>query len=207
MTAGVTAAERERRVGAVRGARGGERGWYAAGVDETFAFIVGRLAATSTEALTRFLDRELDVEHLPEALWQPLFDAHLAAGLAVPARFAVGDVVGQLAPVRDGATLWFGADASALGRVAPLLVCELAEHAVGAGLDAELALLGRTVLDEQTSVHLRAGPGHLVPAAVPVDGLIAAAGALRADGAAAALAVAAGFAGVDADAGGLGEAP
>jgi hypothetical protein len=159
-------------------------------VDETFDVIVGRLAAASPEELTRFLDRTLEVVRVDEADWSCCFHQHIAGGIELPERFAVGDVIRGLAPDREGAILWFGARAGDRGRVFPIQVAELADQAALAGLDVQVALLDRLILDRETSVFLRSARGQLDHLDLSTDAMIASMRAFQSAGARAALAAA-----------------
>lgn len=160
-------------------------------MDETFDYIVGRLTAGSPEELTRFLDAQLVFEHVEDASWYGLFHDHLAAGLALPASFVVGDTLLALAPHREGATIRFAGDASALGRVLPLQLCEIGEHAVARGLTFDLALLGRLVRDEETSAFVTSMRGKVRSGKLAADAMLDVIQTWRASGTAAALAASA----------------
>ncbi len=160
-------------------------------MEETFDYIVGRLTAPSVEALTRFLDAQLGFDHVDDADWYGLFHEHLAGGIELPERFGVGDTLIVLAPRRDGATLWFGGAAAALGRVVPIEICELADQAVRRGFTAEVALLGRFILDRETSAYLSAVGGRLSGARLTIEAMIEVVQALNAGGPSGALAAAA----------------
>lgn len=141
-------------------------------MDETFDIIVGRLTAGSPEELTRFLDEQLAFEHVEDAGWYGLFHDHIASGLALPSPFVVGDTLLPLAPAREGATIRFGADASALGRVLPITLCEIGEHAVRRGLTFDLALLGRLIRDEETSAFVTTMRGALRHGKLAMDAML-----------------------------------
>ncbi|HUQ01129.1 MAG TPA: hypothetical protein VM261_01480 [Kofleriaceae bacterium] len=160
-------------------------------MDETFDIIVGRLTAGSPEELTRFLDAQLAFEHVHAAGWYGLFHDHLAAGLALPATFVVGDTLLALAPDREGATIRFSADASALGRVLPITLCEIGEHAVRRGLTFDLALLGRNVQGTETSAFITSMRGVVRNGSLQMDAMLEVVRTWRDSGTAAALAAAA----------------
>ena len=160
-------------------------------MDETFDYIVGRLTAGSAEELTRFLDAQLAFEHVHDAGWYGWFHDHLSAGLALPPSFGVGDTLLALAPDRDGATIRFAADTSALGRVLPVTLCEIGEHAVRHGLTFDLALLGRHVQGTTSSAFLTSMRGRVRSGRLAMDAMLEVIQTWRASGTAAALAAAA----------------
>jgi hypothetical protein len=160
-------------------------------VDETFDYIVGRLTAGTAEELTRFLDEQLAFEHVDDAGWYGIFHDHLAGGIELPESFVVGDTLVPLAPERDGATIRFGAEATALGRVLPIALCEIGEHAVARGLTFDLALLGRLILDRETSAFLTSMRGSVRSGRLTMDAMIDVVKTWRASGTSAALAAAA----------------
>jgi len=160
-------------------------------VDETFDYVVGRLTAGSPEELTRFLDAQLAFEHVEDAGWYGLFHDHLANGLALPSTFIVGDTLLALAPDREGATIRFAADASQLGRVLPITLCEIGEHAVRQGLTFDLALLGRLVQGDESSAFLTSMRGVIRNGSLAMDAMLEVVKTSRDSGTAAALAAAA----------------
>lgn len=160
-------------------------------MDETFDYIVGRLTAGTPEELTRFLDAQLAFEHVLDAGWYGLFHDHLAGGLALPESFVVGDTLVPLAPDREGATIRFGGDASTLGRVLPIALCEIGEHAVRHGLTFDLALLGRLILGVEASAFVTSMRGKIRQGALTMDAMLDVIKTWRASGTAAALAAAA----------------
>jgi hypothetical protein len=160
-------------------------------VDETFDDIVGRLTAGSAEELTRFLDATLAFDHVAGAGWYGLFHDHLAGGIELPESFVVGDTLLALAPDRDGATIRFAGDTSALGRVLPISLCEVGEHAVKAGLTFDLALLGRLILDVETSAFLTSMRGVVRTGRLSMDAMLEVVKTWRDSGTSAALAAAA----------------
>jgi hypothetical protein len=157
-------------------------------VDETFDIIVGRLTAGSPEELTRFLDARLAYEHVEDACWYGLFHDHIAGGLALPDSFVVGDTLLALAPDRDGATIRWSGDASALGRVLPITLCEIGEQAVRAGLTFDLALLGRCIRDVETSAYVTSMRGRIRSGALQMDAMLEVVQTWRTSGTPAALA-------------------
>jgi hypothetical protein len=160
-------------------------------VDETFDIIVGRLTAGSPEELTRFLDARIAFEHVHDAGWYGLFHDHLAAGLELPESLVVGDTLLALAPDRDGATIRWSGDASALGRVLPVALCEIGEHAVRNGLTFDLALLGRCIQDRENSAFLTSMRGAIRSGALQMDAMLEVVQTWRTSGTPAALAAAA----------------
>lgn len=160
-------------------------------MDETFDIIVGRLTAGSPEELTRFLDARIAFEHVNDACWYGLFHDHIAGGLALPDAFVVGDTLLALAPERDGATIRWSGDASALGRVLPIALCEIGEHAVRAGLTFDVALLGRCILDQETSAFVTSMRGTIRSGALSMDAMLDVVQTWRTSGTSAALAAAA----------------
>lgn len=160
-------------------------------MDETFDYIVGRLTAGSAQALTRFLDAQLAFEHVHDAGWYGWFHDHLSAGLALPATFGVGDMLLALAPDREGATIRFAADTSALGRVLPIALAEIGEHAVRHGLTYDLALLGRVVQGATSSCFLTTMRARVRRGSLSMDAMLEVIQTWRASGTTAALAAAA----------------
>jgi hypothetical protein len=160
-------------------------------VDETFDIIVGRLTAGSAEALTRFLDARLTFAHVHDAGWYGLFHDHIAGGLELPESFVVGDTLLALAPDRDGATIRWSGDASALGRVLPITLCEIGEHAVRAGLTFDVALLGRLIQGRETSAFLTSMRGRIRSGSLQMDAMLEVVQTWRTSGTAAALAASA----------------